>query len=667
LSRRARLIDTLILVLLAVALVGPVFKVKYLDNWPSIESTFISDGRLLAEHLPHPGWQPLWYCGTRFDYIYPPALRYGTALISVAGHLSTAKAYHIYIGLLYVFGIAAVYWLVMMGGGSRRGAWLTAAAVAMVSPSLILFRILHDNSPWMVPQRLHALMLYGEGPHISALSVLPAALAATFVAVRDGSRRGLAMAGVFCALTVANNFYGATALAMFFPVAVWSVWAGTREGRVWRRAAGIVGLAFGLSAAWLTPSYIAITGTNLRWVATPGDLNSRLVMLAAIVIFCDVSWRWTNRVSGDERRLRIWPSFVGGSALILSVYVIGFFWAGLRILGEPGRLAPELDFALLLLAVLVIDRLWASGRMRVEAVVLGVLLFAPAVVYLQHAYSPFPRAANWETQYERRMTKWVWENLRGERVLPSGTNRFWYDAWFDNAQPTGGSEQGLLNQILPIASYQLYQNQDPAIVTMWMQALGTSAMIVPDATSFERYHDFAKPEIFRGKLEALFDDGHGTVIYRVPRVHPGIGRVVDGAKVLAIGELTDGDDLDRLRPYVAMVEAPQPATTVEWSGFDRARVRAEVGPGQSVLVQETYDPEWRAYAGGRRVPVKRDPVMGFMLLETGPGQQQVEMRFETPMENRAGGGLVLGSLGLVGWMMIGRGRATSPRAAGQGA
>src|SRR5579871_4178743 len=111
LLRRHRLVDTLALVLLALALVGPLFKIKYLDNWPSIESTFISDARILAGHLPHPLWQPLWYCGTRFDYIYPPALRYGSAIIAVLGHASTAKGYHIYIGILYIFGLIAVYWM----------------------------------------------------------------------------------------------------------------------------------------------------------------------------------------------------------------------------------------------------------------------------------------------------------------------------------------------------------------------------------------------------------------------------------------------------------------------------------------------------------------------------------------------------------------------------
>ena len=91
-EHRRALIDSFFVLLIACWLIGPLFKLEFLDNWGSIESTFIADARLLREHLPHPAWQPLWYCGTRFDYIYPPALRYGTALLSLAAGISTARA-----------------------------------------------------------------------------------------------------------------------------------------------------------------------------------------------------------------------------------------------------------------------------------------------------------------------------------------------------------------------------------------------------------------------------------------------------------------------------------------------------------------------------------------------------------------------------------------------
>src|SRR4051794_16490537 len=109
------LTDSLLLLVLTSLLIAPLFRLEYLDNWPSIESTFIADARMLSQNLPHPGWQPLWYCGTRTDYIYPPALRYGTALVSKFGHVSPARAYHLYTAFFYVLGIVGVYWMVRIG------------------------------------------------------------------------------------------------------------------------------------------------------------------------------------------------------------------------------------------------------------------------------------------------------------------------------------------------------------------------------------------------------------------------------------------------------------------------------------------------------------------------------------------------------------------------
>jgi hypothetical protein len=84
------------------------------------------------------------------------------------------------------------------------------------------------------------------------------------------------------------------------------------------------------------------------------------------------------------------------------------------------------------------------------------------------------------------------------------------------------------------------------------------------------------------------------------------------------------------------------------------RVKAEVAAGQSVLIQETWDPAWRAYVGGKHVPIRRDPVMHFMLVDTGPGTHELEVRFETPLENRVGQVLMVLSLGLVGWLLTRR-------------
>ena len=52
--------ESLLIFAYAAFLIWPVSQTRYLDAWWSIESTFISDGRFLAEHWPRPLWQPNW-------------------------------------------------------------------------------------------------------------------------------------------------------------------------------------------------------------------------------------------------------------------------------------------------------------------------------------------------------------------------------------------------------------------------------------------------------------------------------------------------------------------------------------------------------------------------------------------------------------------------------
>src|SRR5215470_13836071 len=250
----------------AAALIWPLFKVKYLNKWDSIESTFIADARFLKEHWPHPLWQPLWYGGTRFDYIYPPALRYGTAALAKYYPMTEARAYHLYTAIFYCIGIAGVYLFVRMASGSRISGWLSAGASALLSPSFLFIKEMRWDSWLHHPVRLGALVRYGEGPHITAFGLLPIALAAV-LGIRERSLFPIAAAAACCALVVSNNFYGATALAISFPILVWSLWITTQNRRIWLRALPIPALAYGLVACWLTPSYLRVTLTNMRLVS----------------------------------------------------------------------------------------------------------------------------------------------------------------------------------------------------------------------------------------------------------------------------------------------------------------------------------------------------------------------------------------------------------------
>ena len=572
---RRPIIDSLVVFLIACVLILPLFKREYLDNWGSIESTFIGDARILREHLPHPGWQPLWYCGTRFDYVYPPALRYGTALTSLALRVSTARAYHIYIAILYAIGIMGVYWLAYAGSGSRLQAWLAALLTAVLSPSLLLMNDLQRDSPDWVPQRLHVLITYGEGPHISALALLGCALAASFVALRQWRPVFLALAGILSAAVVSNNFYGATALALLFPIATWAVYLEVRRPAVFARAAGIAAIAYGLCAFWLTPSYIKITQLNLRWVATPGK-----PWCIAVFIGCAIAY-----VLLTSRLQAAWPVFLAGAAFFTSLYVLGWYYFGFSVTGNAMRLAPELDLALILLLAFCFALMWKRPVTRIIAVVLLLATSYPALHYMHVAWRMYPRATHIEERPEYQTTKWLNDNLPGARALSSGSIRFWYDTWFNIAEAYGGSDQGMLNQLLPAANWQIMHGEKPDVAVAWLQAMGVDAIIVPDKTSPEVYHDYTYPEKFRGVLPVLYDDHKGDVIYRIPRRYHGLARVVETAAFKALTPPAYGDDMQSLGRYVDAIEhGPDSTPSIQRLTFETLEVTAAINPGQSLLI-----------------------------------------------------------------------------------
>jgi len=639
-----------------------LFTLEHMNNWASIESTFIADARMLKANLPHPGWQPYWYCGGRWDYIYPPALRYGSALLSTVFPISPARAYHLYTALMYCLGIAGVYLLVHLGSGSRAAGWLAAIAVALVSPCYLFVREVRVDAAAgaYMPQRLNALVRYGEGPHLSALSVMGIALGLSWVALKSRRPAALAAAALASALVVSHNFYGATALAMVFPLLVWAAWVTHRDRGVWLRAAAIAILACGLVAWWLTPSYIHTTLRNLKLVARPGQPWSYALLAALGAVFAGLSWKFLR-----GRRAWAYALFLAGGVVFIGLYVLGHYYFGFRVWGEPGRLLPELDLLLIITAVEAVRRIWAgagSQRGAVRWVIRGALsagvvaALSPASTYLRHAWQQYPEDGAPHRRVEYRLSEWMRKNLPQARAFVTGSIRFWYNAWFDGAQVDGGSEQGRQNHNIIGAGWEVQVGDDRELSVLWLMAAGADAVIVTDETSSEIYHDFVFPRKFEG-LRVLHDTGQGERVYEVPRRSPGLARVVERARAATLRPPSHNQDVENLRAYVDLLEHG-PDVRPEWrrEGMAKVHVRAKVAAGQSVLVMETFDPCWRAYSAGRPLPVRPD-AMGFMLIDAAPGEHDIRMAFETPLENAIGRTLTVAALLVVVWLLT-RARAS---------
>jgi len=202
------------------------------------------------------------------------------------------------------------------------------------------------------------------------------------------------------------------------------------------------------------------------------------------------------------------------------------------------------------------------------------------------------------------------------------------------------------------ANWEINIAAQPEASILWLQCLGVDTVYVSDQRSQEIYKDTKHPEKFAGVLPVLYDNGRGDVLYATPRRYPARARVVDARRLEALHPPQGNVDLEVLRAYADLVEnGPDAPPTLTRPSPDEMRVRARIEPGQSLVVQETYDPAWHAWAGATPLAIHKD-AMGFLAISAPPGDQEILLQFVTPWENRVGRVLTL--LSLLVLVLLGR-------------
>jgi hypothetical protein len=648
--KRTALLDMAVLFFATAILILPLFRIDYFNDWMSIEGSFISDARYIRDHWPHPSWHALWYCGNRFDYVYAPGTRYGAAIVSMLLNVVPARGYHVFIGIMYCLGVSGIYFVVRAGSGSRCAAWLAACAEALLSPEFLLLKQYRDDSALWMPERLNVLIKWGEGPHMCAMAMIPFALGFSILAFRKGRRWTIAAAAACCAFVVSNNLYGAMALGIFFPLLAWSMQSCSNSAC--RRSIVIVLLAAGLCAWWLTPSFLRLTQRNLVLVALPGNRGSELVGVLIVLAFGAVSW-WALR----RWNVSSWAVFVVGSLLFFAVEVMGQWWFKFRIAGEPMRFVPELDIVLILAIVEGIRQL---GRVRRwAAIAITVVCLSFSARYLAKPWSVYSEDPDYRRRVEFRMTEWVAQNLPGSRVFPFGSVSFWYTTWRDLPEVVGGSDQGAQTLMPSLARYQIRVGNNVQRDVSWLQSLGADAVMMHEAPSEEIYHEVTSPRKFMGVLPVLYDKG-GDIVYRVPR-RPGMARVVEEQRIAKLQPIPwSDDDAAQLRAYADTLEAIDTPAVYNRPDIDEIRVSAVTRAGESVMVQENFDPGWRVFVDGTPAVIEQD-IMTFMRVRTEPGAHQIRFVYGASTEARIGMWISIVSLLATSALAINRRGTGSPR------
>src|SRR5580658_6823482 len=223
----------------------------------SIEAGYVATARFIAGH-PNPwGWNPLQYCGIPTRFLYVPALPYLTALlVHLPPHAQVDYTYRVVVSLATCLGPVTLFVFAFHFTRSRLWSLVAALGYSLLSPSYGLFPAVEkDRGLVQLPWRVQVLAKYGEGPHNTALMLLPLVLLAVWLAATKPGYPRILAAALLLALTPLVNWVGAFALAI---ACVLFLLAGIGEYDF--RIAPVCaagGLGYLLACFSLTPSFIA--------------------------------------------------------------------------------------------------------------------------------------------------------------------------------------------------------------------------------------------------------------------------------------------------------------------------------------------------------------------------------------------------------------------------
>jgi hypothetical protein len=617
----------------------------------SIEAAYIGISRYAMAHWGDLTWFPLWYNGVPYQNTYPPLLHWGVAVVAWARGMTPAHAYHWTIGLTYCLGPVALFALVRRLSGSRWAGFLAGLFYTALSPSAwLISKIAHDMGSPFRPRRLLTLLYLGEGPHVSAMTLLPLAFLLVHLAVTKRKPFHVSGAVVAVAAVALTNWLAAFAMAVGIVAYLLA------RGRDVFFVAAIGVAAYGLAMPWLPPSTIAVTQYNARMVG--GDFKA---VYQTLPLWITVMAGGLALLKLATRRLSVGLQFAFFFAFPMTLLTLADAWFHVAIVPQPDRYHLEMEMALVMVAALaaheVFNKYGQVGDLphlvAIGAVVgLSILLIQPLRICRRFARTFLIGTVDIQKTSEWKTADWLNRNWSGERVMLPGSSQFWLTAFSDTPELGGGFLQGITDPVLPMVSYGITAGaggNSPEHSVLWLKALGVQAVGVTGPGSTEVYRDFVDPKKFDGVLDVLWRDG-GDVLYRVGKPHGSLARVVP-KESLVTRPSVNADDVDPLRAYVAALEDPaMPAARFEWIGAHRARIVTEMGEGQVISWQEAWHAGWHASAWGKRMPIGRD-ALGLMTIDPGgEGRYVINLEYDGGVEGRVARWLSgLTALALLGW------------------
>lgn len=635
--RRARrwviLLLAAFLFALNAAVCRELFHTAFTQHMGSIEAAYIGISRFVMSHWRAPAWFPLWYCGIPFQNTYPPLLHRLVALAGIAFHISPGLAHHAVTGILYCAGPVAAFVLALELSEDLATSLTASLICSLISPSAFLIPAIRADlgSIWM-PRRLQALVLYGDGPHVSAVTLLLFAVAALHLAVRKRSLPAVALAAVAFAATVATNWLGAFSLAMATLCYLLASWD---EGLTLRQllltVAPVCALGYGLIAPWIPPSTIRTIQRNAQFTVGRYPMGSTQALCWAALLIILVGVRWLCA----KRRASLLLRFAAYFFTLTGGITLTGDWFDIYLMPQPERYHLEMEFAAALaLAALGVALVRRTPRKLQLCVVAALLFFG--VLQFRH-YRFFARREirpiDIHQTVEYQAGTWLDHNLPNRRVFATGSVQFWLTAFADNPEIGGGFDQGIVNSEIPTMTFGIpFTTGNGADTARWVRLLGAQAIVVSEKGGRDFYTGGWKDaEKFLGVLPELWRNGR-DVIYAVPERSESLAHAVRPNDVIWKPPYNALDVAGARKLDAALENPSNPVTPLVWKNESSLRISGILRPADLLFIQISSDPGWRAMLHSRPLPIRTDG-LGFMILEPHcDGPCEIDMTYDGGLE-----------------------------------
>jgi hypothetical protein len=607
-----------------------LFVTEYTNHTESIEAAYISIGHQWMTHGIALGeWWPLWYGGVPGQNTYPPLLHVLVALAGKAAGVSAAYAHHAVTAAMYCLGALTVLWLAWVLSGSRRAAVVAALLYSTASFSAWLIpSVRHDLSSALDPRRLHILVVYGEGPHVMSMTLIPVAIVLLHFALTKRKPVWVVLAALGLASVVLTNWLGGFALA----AAGFAYLLAFHRLPAWIAALGIGIYAYALASPWIPPSTLQAVKVNAQRIG--GDFQfgfANALWLAGLLAACFAVEVLLRRAQMSNL-VRFGASFsilMGGIALLAE-------WAGVNVLPQPLRYHAEMEMAICLLAGGVFASLRPPAA-RVAAIPVAALAVAGAIAHYRASREYF-HAIDMRATSEHKMSRWFDEHMEGRRVYAPSAVQFWLNAFANTPQFGGGFAQGIIDRNRAAADFQIMSgmnagDREGEIAADWLRVYGAHAVGVTGPRSTEYYKSIKNWKKFDGVLRELWRDGD-DVVYEVPQRSASLARVVRREQTIAAPP-EYATETAAIAAYLRAVEDPaMPDASWEWLSRSHARIVADLQPDHAVAVQMNYHPGWRVTANGNRVAARPDGLDQMIIEPNCAGACRIELIYDGGTEMR---------------------------------